>query len=42
MWSPKGGKDSLKVLADLGIDRVVTILGGNIDAIKAMAEAHIT
>ena len=41
MWSPKSGKDSLKALADLGIDRVVTTLGGNIDAIKALAEVHI-
>jgi alkanesulfonate monooxygenase SsuD/methylene tetrahydromethanopterin reductase-like flavin-dependent oxidoreductase (luciferase family) len=41
MWNPKGGEDSLKVLADLGIDRVVTILGGDLDAIKALAETHI-
>jgi probable F420-dependent oxidoreductase len=42
MWSPKGGADSLKALADLGITRVVTILGGDgIDGIKAIAEAHI-
>jgi probable F420-dependent oxidoreductase len=42
MWSPKGGADSLKALADLGISRVVTILGGDgIDGIKAIADAHI-
>ncbi len=42
MWGPKGGADSLKALADLGISRVVTILGGDgIDGIKAIAEAHI-
>ncbi len=41
MWNPKGGEDSLKALADLGIDRVVTILGGDLDAIKALAETHI-
>ena len=41
MWSPKGGAESLKALADLGISRVVTILGGGIDGIKAIAEAHI-
>ena len=42
MWGPKGGAESLKALADLGIARVVTILGGDgIDGIKAIAEAHI-
>lgn len=41
MWSPKGGEESLKALADLGIDRVVTVTGGDHDAIKAIAEAHI-
>ncbi len=41
MWNPKGGEDSLQALADLGIDRVVTMLGGDLDAIKALAEAHI-
>ena len=42
MWGPKGGADSLKALADLGISRVVTILGGDgIDGINAIAEAHI-
>ncbi len=41
MWSPKGGEDSLKALADLGIHRVVTIPGGDLDTIRAIAEAHI-
>ncbi len=41
MWNPKGGEDSLKALADLGIHRVVAMLGGDLDAIKALAEAHI-
>jgi len=41
MWNPKGGEDSLKALADLGIDRVVTMLGGDLGAIKALAETHI-
>ncbi|MDA1101940.1 MAG: LLM class F420-dependent oxidoreductase [Proteobacteria bacterium] len=42
MWAPKGGTESLKALSDLGIARVVTILGGDgIDGIKAIAEAHI-
>lgn len=42
MWGPRGGEESLKALADLGISRVVTILGGDgIDGIKAIADAHI-
>jgi probable F420-dependent oxidoreductase len=42
MWGPRGGADSLKVLEDLGIARVVTILDGSgSDGIKAIAEAHI-
>jgi alkanesulfonate monooxygenase SsuD/methylene tetrahydromethanopterin reductase-like flavin-dependent oxidoreductase (luciferase family) len=42
MWGPKGGADSLKALADLGISRVVTILDGSgVDGINAIAEAHI-
>ncbi|MBT3533649.1 MAG: LLM class F420-dependent oxidoreductase [Rhodospirillaceae bacterium] len=41
MWGPKGGADSLKALADLGVSRVVTIPGGDLDAIKSVAEAHI-
>jgi len=41
MWGPKGGEESLKALADLGIDRVVTITGSDHDAIKSIAEAHI-
>ncbi len=42
IWAPRGGADSLKVLADLGIARVVTVLDGSgIDGIKAIAEAYI-
>ncbi len=42
MWGPKGGADSLKILEDLGISRVVTILDGSgVDGIKAIADAHI-
>ena len=42
MWGPRGGADSLKLLADLGIARVVTVLDGSgIDDIKAIADAHI-
>ncbi|MDP6255001.1 MAG: LLM class F420-dependent oxidoreductase [Alphaproteobacteria bacterium] len=42
IWGPRGGADSLKVLADLGIARVVTVLDGSgIDGIKAIAEAYI-
>ena len=29
MWGPRGGADSLKLLADLGIARVVTVLDGS-------------
>ena len=42
IWGPRGGADSLKVLEDLGIARVVTVLDGSgIDGIKAIAEAYI-
>ena len=42
IWGPRGGGDSLKVLEDLGIARVVTALeGSGIDGIKAIAEAYI-
>ena len=41
MWAPKGGAESIKVLADLGIDRVVTIAGGDLDAIRKIADTHI-
>ena len=42
IWGPRGGADSLKVLADLGIARVVTVLDGSgIDSITAIAEAYI-
>ena len=41
MWSPKNGEDSLKVLADLGIQRVVTIAGSDLETIQSIAEAYI-
>ncbi len=42
IWGPRGGGDSLKVLEDLGIARVVTVLDGSgIDSITAIAEAYI-
>ena len=42
IWGPRGGGDSLKVLEDLGIARVVTVLDGSgMDGIKAIAEAYI-
>ena len=42
IWGPRGGGDSLKVLEDLGIARVVTVLdGGGINSITAIAEAYI-
>jgi hypothetical protein len=38
----QGRADSLKVLEDLGIARVVTVLDGSgMDGIKAIAEAYI-
>ena len=40
LWSPSEGAESLKVLADLGVARVV-IMNAGIDALKAVAEAHI-
>ena len=41
LWSPKNGEDSLKVLADLGIQRKMTIAGSDLESIKSVAEAYI-
>ena len=41
MWSPKGGEDFPKVLADLGFQGVVTIASSNLKTIKSVAEAYI-
>ena len=42
IWASRGGADSLKVLEDLGIARVVTVLDGSgIDGIKAIADTYI-
>jgi probable F420-dependent oxidoreductase len=40
LWSPEAGEDSLKALSELGISRAV-IMGGGVDAIRAVADAHI-
>lgn len=39
-WTPKGGKDGLKELADLGVSRVMCMNGGA-DAIKSIGEQFI-